>query len=117
MRTKIERAPSLAGNDGLDLGMQRPSLSSLAADWAETFDSQLLACLLHGLHPFLQGAGRKCLLRLRGSTLAHHLAPLVLEQRALGQAAHGLLLPALEDKRFGQLALPNLANLHDLFHC
>merc|ERR1719262_1162084 len=85
-------------------------------DRTETLDLQGRACLLDSLKPGSDTAG-KPLLGQSTLLLAYDLAPLVLDQVGLRQAAHGLLLVPAQNHSLGHPTLGNLAHgllLHGL---
>merc|ERR1719229_2243776 len=106
---KNSNMDTLLANNGLDLRIQSLALCSLAAHRAKTGDAKLLARNLAGVHPLLQSTLGEVSLGPVGPALGHDLAGLALDQRGLGQTTLGLHFPALEDLRFRELALANLA--------
>merc|ERR1719270_2781002 len=123
MQLSRRRQASLA-EDGLDLGIQGLSLRCLPINCTEAFDVHLFACLLHCIAPLLQSALRKVLLGSCGCSLTHNLPTLALDKGSFCQAAHRLLLLALEDCSLSTLALGDDADflhllqaLHGLLNC
>merc|ERR1719229_131459 len=111
---KNSNMETLLANDGLDLRIQSLALCSLAAHRAEPGDAKLLARNLAGIHPLLQSTLGEISLGPLGPALGHDLAGLALDQRRFGQTTRGLHFPPLEDLRFRELALADLAGR--LFH-